>query len=420
MKRRKEKVQETWESFEARVGTKRTAGEAKRVGIKVPNDILVQRMSSTASGRLKKFEPLDTRDFVPFSDYDDLTIENVKDACEKFYHAPKGTCDILASDRGPSCSKLEQIKGKKVYFIRFLPPGNLHSSVDDQQPDDCPINPIKSAPPLNKTKTFQATTKSTVFPKSVSISELLNAGRLIKPRNVTVLELESFDVATMKWNSEGALKLEIEGTKFAQGAFRNAYRGKATGKEVMPNEWVLKQYQEKAISTIEQDLKMTLEDHTRKQVQMHSVTRNIAKHFSKDVPSSFGKTFEYNKVYFTMYNSLPATVENFVDGDFHKFVNNDGVSICPPDDDHVEVYEKAQCFVHYSYKFSETKFMVLDIQGTASYILYDPEIATTELFADGGSETYFCAGNLSSTGIEKFKSDHICNKFCDMLKLDAL
>ncbi|KXJ19392.1 Transient receptor potential cation channel subfamily M member 6 [Exaiptasia diaphana] len=120
---------------------------------------------------------------------------------------------------------------------------------------------------------------------------------------------------------------------------------------------------------------------------------------------------------------VPATLENFVSGDFHKFVNNDGVSVSPPTDDVEEVYEKAQCFVHYSYQFSQKKFMVLDIQGTASYILYDPEIATSELYAAGdGSEnreTYFCAGNLSFQGIEKFQSDHICNKFCNMLNLDV-
>ena len=79
-------------------------------------------MSSAASARLKMFEPLDTQDFVPFGEYDDLTIENIKEACEKYYQAPEGSCDILASDRGPSCTNLEQIKGKKVYFIRFLQP----------------------------------------------------------------------------------------------------------------------------------------------------------------------------------------------------------------------------------------------------------------------------------------------------------
>ena len=54
-------------------------------------------------------------------------MENIKEACEKFYNAPTGSRDILASYRGPSWTKLEQIKGRKVYFIRFLPP---NESVD--------------------------------------------------------------------------------------------------------------------------------------------------------------------------------------------------------------------------------------------------------------------------------------------------
>ena len=95
------------------MGIKRSGGGKKETRKAAPNDILVQRMSSTASGRLKKFEPLDTRDF---------TIENIKESCEKYYQAPEGSCDILASDRGPSCTKLDQIKGKKVHFICFLQP----------------------------------------------------------------------------------------------------------------------------------------------------------------------------------------------------------------------------------------------------------------------------------------------------------
>ena len=53
---------ESWEEFEKRVGKKRNNAKKPGTG-KVPSDILVQRMSSTASGRLKKYEPLDTRDF---------------------------------------------------------------------------------------------------------------------------------------------------------------------------------------------------------------------------------------------------------------------------------------------------------------------------------------------------------------------
>ena len=108
---------ERWEDFEARVGIKRSGGGKKETHKAAPNDILVQRMSSTASGRLKKFEPIDTRDFVPFGEYDDLSIENIKEACEKYYQAPEGSCDILASDRGLSFIKLEQIKGKRFTLL---------------------------------------------------------------------------------------------------------------------------------------------------------------------------------------------------------------------------------------------------------------------------------------------------------------
>ena len=75
------------------------------VCVKVPSDTLVQRMSSIVSGQVKKYEPLDTRDFVPFEDYDELSIDNMKDACERFYNAQQNTCEILASDRGPSCAR---------------------------------------------------------------------------------------------------------------------------------------------------------------------------------------------------------------------------------------------------------------------------------------------------------------------------
>lgn len=104
-----------------------------------------------------------------------------------------------------------------MYFIHYLPPSNVcnstSSTTSDPQPHDHQTDPVKSAPPRNQTsKTFQPA-KPTTFPKSLSISELLNAGRLIKPKDVAVLELESFHAGTMKWNSEGRLKHEIEGSK---------------------------------------------------------------------------------------------------------------------------------------------------------------------------------------------------------------
>ena len=256
---------ERWEDFEARVGIKRSGGGKKETHKVAPNDILVQRMSSTASGRLKKFEPLDTRDFVPFGEYDDLTIENIKEACEKYYQAPEGSRDILASDRGPSCINLEQIKRKKVYFIRFL---QLKSGIVPKagQPlfEESFATPkqVRSAPsPVKKSGNLLAL-QSTVFPKSVSVTDLLKAGKLVKPpaTNMTALDLESFDVTEMKWVRSGSLTLEMEETRFSHGAFRDAFRATTVDKNVAQTKWVVQQYQEKASTAIKDG--MSLEDHT--------------------------------------------------------------------------------------------------------------------------------------------------------------
>ena len=109
---------ETWADLEKRIGLKRAPSNNNRKNFgKVPDDILVQRMSTMPSGRMKKYEPMDTRDFVPFAcNYEELSFKNKKAACENFYSAPAGSCDILASDRGPSCTTMEQVNGKKVYL----------------------------------------------------------------------------------------------------------------------------------------------------------------------------------------------------------------------------------------------------------------------------------------------------------------
>ena len=71
---------------------------------------------------------------------------------------------------------------------------------------------------------------------------------------------------------------------------------------------MVKRYQEEAVQTIKDDLGMTLEDHTRKQVQMSAVARHLTKRFAKNVPPEFGGTFEYVKVFFLLClksNQLP-------------------------------------------------------------------------------------------------------------------
>ena len=127
--------------------------------------------------------------------------------------------------------------------------------------------------------------KETRFPASNSIGDLLQAGKLVKPKpkEVVMLQLEQFDVKTREWQHKGNLELAIESTKFDSGAFRDAYKGEEIKKQD-GEMWVVKTYNEKATSTIRDDLGSTPGDHTRKQVQMHEVARHVTKGFSMKVP----------------------------------------------------------------------------------------------------------------------------------------
>ena len=64
-------------------------GKAKKAK-KGIESIVVQRVNTQPINKTKKFEPLDTRDFIDFSNYDTLTLANIKEACKNFYGAPRG------------------------------------------------------------------------------------------------------------------------------------------------------------------------------------------------------------------------------------------------------------------------------------------------------------------------------------------
>jgi len=72
--------------------------------------------------------------------------------------------------------------------------------------------------------------------------------------------------------------------------------------------------------------------------------------------------------------------------------------------------------VHHTYDSSNTKLMLLDIQGSG-YRLYDPEIATNDVQDEEDNEVYFCCGNCSSVAINNFLDLHKCNKYCQMMGL---
>ena len=415
---------------------KRAKGTSKEKGSKkVPSSIMVQRMSSQPTGRQKKYEPLDTRDFVDFSDYDEITIENLREACEKFYDAPRGSCDILLSDRGPSCFLDEQIEGKKVFFVRFVTPASSLTLGRERGAEKCtarydvnrnsslhsetgiPLQNI-SCPQNNSSSNFLPV-PSSFFPKSVSVADLLKARKLVKPdEKVEVMVLESFDVSEQKWSRSEPIRFTINDSKFAEGGFRDAFIA-VTDNSCYARKWVVKKYKKDKMDVIQDMLQISAENHTRKQVQMHSVAKQLALKLAKKAPVEYGNVFKYEKIYFSTVADEPVTIEVCIDGTFHKYVNNDGKCEDSNEAGMAEIYAKAESLSHFSYVESNKELMLLDLQGN-DYRLYDPEIATTTLMDDIDNETYFCAGNLSINAIKNFLSLHQCNKYCLMLGIKNL
>ena len=108
------------------------------------------------------------------------------------------------------------------------------------------------------------------------------------------------------------------------------------------------------------------------------------------------------------------TIEEYISGDFVKYINNTG-ELCTNEFD--EFGQKAECLSHFSFEQSGKKLIVLDIQGSSASF-YGPEVASVELKADG--KVLFCAGNLSKDAVDNFVVNHVCNKYCEMLELEPL
>ena len=60
-------------------------------------------------------------EFAPF-EYSEVTLENIKRAFKAHYRENLTTCDIVAFEQGPSCSRLDQIPSIKVIYVRFIMP----------------------------------------------------------------------------------------------------------------------------------------------------------------------------------------------------------------------------------------------------------------------------------------------------------
>ena len=184
-------------------------------------------------------------------------------------------------------------------------------------------------------------------------------------------------------------------------------------------EWVIKRYTSDGKNYIK-DLGITLEDHTRKTVQMHLLAKNFAsqleQRIAQDTSGVFGEALKYRNVHYgIMEKNEHVTVEEYINGEFVKYINNTGL-ICF--DVSNEFCLKAQCLAHFSYEKSNKMLMLLDVQGSGPN-LFDPEIASAQL-VDDENQLLYCVGNLSKEAIDCFVAHHTCNIYCEMAGLGPL
>ena len=128
------------------------------------------------------------REFVPF-EYSEVTLENIKRACEVHYRENLTTCDILASKQGSSCSRLDQIPISKVIYVRFIMPESGKSILSETlelDPFQCQSQhkrmwkSVISHSVISPASTAKSIASS-VVPQSLSAVDTLTFGKIIKP-----------------------------------------------------------------------------------------------------------------------------------------------------------------------------------------------------------------------------------------------
>ena len=100
------------------------------------------------------------------------------------------------------------------------------------------------------------------------------------------LVFESYDVIKKDWSEVATKNLAVQNTPFAEGGFRNAFLATQNCQDCISSKWVLKKYTEDEMKPVLSHLGMTIDQHARKQVQMHSAARAITQTLMRKLTSS--------------------------------------------------------------------------------------------------------------------------------------
>ena len=262
--------------------------------------LTVQRLSSDVSGKAQKFSRIGPREFVSYP-HGDLTIDNIKKACETHFLSQlkmNVECDILAGEQGPSCSSLDQIPNLKLIHIRFVGTAmkrdsSQSSGFSSEFLAESEFGRPKTKkrckqPELVESSSYRSSRARSVevrmegkenlnarYPKSLSVTQMINLGKVVRQKT-TIADVYKFNLENMAWSSvPERVELVIEKEQFAEGGFRKVFKARSPTACYSDHLWVVKKYLPITLQSINQ-LGQTIEDHTKKAVQMQLLAKNIA------------------------------------------------------------------------------------------------------------------------------------------------
>ena len=197
--------------------------------------------------------------------------------------------------------------------------------------------------------------------------------------------------------------IQFATSSFAAGEYRRAHTGKYTSGPRTGQTCVVKTYKAQRYAAFADDIKIA------------KIAKSIATEFNaSQKPSKRQVIFvipELATVLSTASCVSPLclgirpgdalTVEDYIPGDYEKFVSNNGT---------LKFHGTLSCFAHYSYWCSKERLIIVDLQGVRgdkSYTLTDPAIHSKETVGGGYGEL-----DLGTVGIEAFFSTHKCEKAC--------
>ena len=206
---------DAWKILDDKVRAKRMKKDNPKDHRRRPKgeELTVQCLSAEVSGKAQKYTRIRPHEFVPFEEAEEMTIGNIKSACERYFIPKIGknlVCDILAGEQGPSCKTVSQIPDLKVVYVRFILADSESRDADtnvtrkrkisEQSSTSRDVLPLpsksRSSPSkvLMQSKQQLPACKSTYFPRSLSIADMIKLGKISSETATTIVKIFRFDM----------------------------------------------------------------------------------------------------------------------------------------------------------------------------------------------------------------------------------